>query len=205
MGQVDKPVIALVGGVASGKSAVAEAFGKRGALVVNADREGHEVLRDPQVKQEIAALLGADVLDAHGEIDRAKVGAKVFGDDALLKKLNDITHPRIRKRTAQKIEAGLKDSSVAALVLDVSLLLESGAYDGKYSLLVFVDANETTRESRAVSERGWAPGEVKRRQARQMSPNEKRKRADVVIDNSGSLKDLDRQVEEIWQQHVTVA
>jgi dephospho-CoA kinase len=197
-----KPVIALVGGVASGKSAVARAFEKRGALVVDADKEGHEVLKDPQVKKEIAGVLGADVLDNNGEIDRVKVGAKVFGDEELLQKLNGITHPRIRQRTQQKIDDGLNDPKVNAVVLDISLLLESGAYNGKYSLLVFVEASEATRESRAASKRGWAQGEVALRQARQMDLEEKRKRADVIIDNSGTLEDLDRQVAEIWQKHV---
>lgn len=197
-----KPVIALAGGVASGKSSVAEAFKRRGAMVVDADKEGHEVLKDPQVRKEIADVLGTDVLDKSGEINRVRVGARVFGNEQLLRKLNDITHPRIRQRTQRKIEAGLKDAGIKAVVLDISLLLESGAYDGKYSLLVFVDADESTRESRAVSARGWAEGEVSTRQARQMSLDKKRRRADVVIDNSGTLQDLDRQVEEIWRQYV---
>jgi dephospho-CoA kinase len=90
---------------------------------------------------------------------------------------------------------------VKAVVLDISLLLESGAYQGKYSLLLFVEANEASRSARAAG-RGWAEGEVERRQARQLNLNEKRKLADVVIDNNGSLQDLDRQVEKIWQSHV---
>lgn len=200
-----KPVIALVGGVASGKSAVAKAFEKRGALAVDADKEGHAVLLDPAVKKEIKDAFGAGVFNGQGEVDRAKLGAEVFGNATKLAKLNAITHPRIRLRTQAKIEAGLNDPKVKAVVLDVSLLLESGAYEGKYSLLVYVKADEASREQRAIKERGWAKGQVAARQAGQMSLTEKQRRADVVIHNTGTLEDLDRQVEEIWQTHIEPA
>ncbi|MCB9894891.1 MAG: dephospho-CoA kinase [Planctomycetes bacterium] len=199
-----KPVIALVGGVASGKSAVARAFEKRGACVVDADREGHGVLHDAAVKQEIRDAFGEAVFDNKGEVDRANLGAEVFSDTAKLATLNRITHPRIRQRTQAKIEAALSDQKFSAVVLDISLLLESGAYDGKYSLLVFVEADENSRSDRA-HRRGWQPGELERRQARQLSLDEKKRRADVVIHNNGTLNDLDRQVEEIWQKHVKPA
>lgn len=196
-----KPVIALIGGVASGKSAVAAAFARRGALVVNADDEGHAVLRDPAVRAEIIAAFGKGVISSDGEVDRKKLGAIVFGDGEKLATLNAITHPPIRQRTNAKIEAGLSDPGIKAIILDISLLLESGAYGGKYTLLLFVDADEASRKQRAA-QRGWAQGELERRQARQMKLEEKRRQADVVIDNSGSLADLDRQVLEIWHNYV---
>ena len=196
-----KPVIALVGGVASGKSAVAEGFARRGALVVNADTEGHEVLRDPEVVNEIESAFGADVI-VDQQVDRKKLGAKVFADPALLAKLNAITHPRIRLRTQAKIEAGLNDPTIKAVVLDISLLLESKAYEGKYSLLIFVEADEATRENRAAQKRGWEKGEVARRQANQLGLTEKKNLADVVIDNSGTPNDLERQMDAIWHKYV---
>lgn len=197
-----KPVIALVGGVASGKSAVARCFAKRGAVVVDADKEGHEVLRAQDTKQEIRDAFGQSVFDESGEVVRQKLGALVFGDAGKLATLNAITHPRIRKQTQAKIEAGLADPKVKAVVLDVSLLLESGAYEGKYSLLVYVEADEASREQRAANTRGWGQGEVARRQANQLRLTEKKRRADVVIHNNGTLEDLDRQVHEVWQTHV---
>ncbi len=196
-----KPVIALAGGVASGKSEVGRAFERRGAVVVDADVEGHAVLLDPTVRDEITHEFGPEVLAEDGEIDRRKLASKVFGDAGKVATLNAITHPRIRQRTNAKIEAGLNDPGVKAVVLDISLLLESGAYQGKYSLLLFVEASKASRASRAAG-RGWAEGEVERRQARQLNLEEKRRLADVVIDNNGSLADLDRQVEKIWQSHV---
>ncbi|MCA8915630.1 MAG: dephospho-CoA kinase [Planctomycetes bacterium] len=199
-----KPVIALVGGVASGKSAVSRAFAKRGAVVVDADVEGHAVLQDAEVKQEIRDAFGTGVFNGKGEVDRANLGAVVFSDAEKLATLNNITHPRIRQRTQAKIEAGMTDPNVKAVVLDISLLLESGAYDGKYSLLVFVEADDKSRSERALR-RGWQPGELERRQARQLNLEEKKRRADVVIHNNGTLSDLDRQVEEIWQKHIKPA
>jgi dephospho-CoA kinase len=196
-----KPVIALVGGVASGKSEVAKALQRRGALVVDADTEGHAVLHDPAVIDEIVREFGEKVLDGEGKIDRRILAARVFGDAEKLATLNAITHPRIRQRTNAKIEAGLSNPGVKAVVLDISLLLESGAYEGKYSLLLFVDADEASRTKRA-EQRGWDGREVKRRQTRQLSLEEKCRRADFVIDNSGTLADLDRQVEEIWQTYI---
>ena len=196
-----KPVIALAGGVASGKSAVAEALRRRGAAVVDADHEGHEVLREPAVIAEIKSAFGADVIIDH-QVDRKKLGAKVFADPALLATLNAITHPRIRQRTQEKIEAGLNDPNIKAVVLDISLLLESKAYEGKYSLLVFVEAEESTRETRAARKRGWEMGEVARRQANQLELSEKKQRADVVIDNNGTPQDLERQIDNFWQIHI---
>ena len=196
-----KPVIALTGGVASGKSAVAKSLARRGAVVVNADIEGHEVLKDPEVLSEIESAFGADVI-RDGKVDREKLGSKVFADPALLARLNAITHPRIRLRTQAKIEAGLNDPTVKAVVLDISLLIESKAYEGKYSLLVFVEADEATRETRAARKRGWEKGEVARRQANQLSLTEKRKLADVVVDNNGTPENLESQVDAIWHKYV---
>jgi dephospho-CoA kinase len=199
-----KPVIALIGGVASGKSAVAEAFARRGAAIVDADIAGHEVLREPEVVTEVESAFGADVI-VDGAVDRKKLGAKVFADPALLARLNAITHPRIRLRTQAKIEAGLNDPKTKAVVLDISLLLESKAYEGKYTLLVFVEADEATRENRAAQARGWEKGEVARRQANQLSLTEKKNLADVVIDNSGTPENLERQVDAIWHKYVESA
>ncbi len=196
-----KPVIALAGGVASGKSEVARAFERRGALVVDADAEGHAVLLEADIQEALVREFGPQVLGSDGKIDRRKLATKVFGDAEKLATLNSITHPRIRLRTNAKIEAGLNNPGVKAIVLDISLLLESGAYEGKYSLLLFIHANEANRARRAAT-RGWDDAEVERRQARQLSLESKQQRAHLVIDNNGSLKDLDRQVEKIWQSHV---
>lgn len=193
-------MFALVGGVASGKSTVARAFEALGATVIDADAQGHEVLKDPKVRDEIRAAFG-DVFAPDGSVDRAKLGAAVFGDAAKLERLNGITHPRIRARTQARLEAALH-SDAKAVVLDISLLLESRAYEGKYDVLVYVACPEEERERRAEQKRGWARGELQKRQQHQLSLDTKRALADAVIDNGGTPEATRAQVERLWQEYV---
>ncbi|MBX3475516.1 MAG: dephospho-CoA kinase [Planctomycetes bacterium] len=193
-------VFALVGGVASGKSTVARAFEALGAVVVDADAEGHEVLKDAQVRQEIRQAFG-DVFAADGSVDRAKLGAAVFGDAAKLERLNAITHPRIRARTQARLDAALQ-SDAKAVVLDVSLLLESKAYEGKYDVLVYVACPEEERERRAEAKRGWKRGELQKRQQHQLSLDTKRALADAMIDNGGTEEATKQQVQRLWDEYL---
>ena len=201
MGRALTRVFALVGGVASGKSSVARAFEALGATVVDADAEGHEVLEDAQVRDEIRLAFG-DVFAPDGSIDRAKLGAAVFGDATRLEKLNSITHPAIRARTQARLDAAL-NSNAKAVVLDVSLLLESKAYEGKYDVLVYVACPEEERERRAEAKRGWKRGELQKRQQHQLSLDTKRALADAVIDNGGSQEATQAQVERLWHEYVS--
>ncbi len=196
-----KPVFALIGGVASGKSEVARCFARRGAVVIDADLEGHAVLKDPAVKNELRLAFGNEIFDADGNVARDKLAAAVFGNEGRIALLNGITHPRIRERTAAKLAAGIVDPNAKAVVLDISLLLESGAYEGKYTALIFVDCDEDIREDRAISKRGWPEGELQRRQAHQLDLEVKRNRADAIIDNNGPVADLEPQVEIIWRRY----
>lgn len=193
-------MFALVGGVASGKSTVARAFEALGAVVVDADAEGHEVLKDAQVRQEIRQAFG-DVFTADGSVDRDKLGAAVFCDAAKLERLNAITHPRIRARTQARLDAALQ-SDAKAVVLDVSLLLESKAYEGKYDVLVYVACPEEERERRAEAKRGWKRGELQKRQQHQLSLDTKRALADAMIDNGGTEEATKQQVQRLWDEYL---
>ncbi|MEE9312272.1 MAG: dephospho-CoA kinase [Planctomycetota bacterium] len=197
-----KTIIALTGGVASGKSAVAQAFARLGAEIIDADHEGHEVLLEPETRDQLVENFGREILDDQNQINRAALGAVVFGKKHLIAKLNAITHPRIRIRTAAKLEVALQDDSVPAVILDVSLLLESGAYNDIFTVLLFIDSKESSRENRAQGSRGWPKGEVARRQAHQMSLETKRAKADVIVDNNGTLENLNRQVAAIWNKYI---
>ena len=200
----NRPVVfALVGGVAAGKSAVSKAFEKLGARVIDADAAGHEVLKDPQVKKELVDAFGDDVIDKDGEVSRKRLGALAFEGPTRVMRLNTITHPRIKERTKQKLTQSLTDQKLKAVILDVSLLLESKNYEGKYDVLVFVDCSEATREERAMFTRGWVRGEVARRQKHQMPLEEKRAKAQEVVDNNGTMDDVERQVKAIWQKYVS--
>ncbi len=195
-----KPVIALLAGVAGGKSTVAKMLAERGAMVIDADVVGHEILREPEVRDRIVHEFGSSILGDDHEIDRKKLGRVVFSDEKRLNTLNDLTHPHIRQRISDRITEGQNNPDIPAVVLDISLLLESGAYNGQWTCLVFVDSPEHARVNRGIEKRGWDKDEINRRQQHQMSVDEKRKRADVILNNDSTLKDLETQVQALWKQ-----
>jgi dephospho-CoA kinase len=192
-------ILGLIGGIACGKSAVAAALARRGAVVLNGDELGHQVLRDPEVRDALAARWGAGVLDADGQIDRPAVAQIVFAPTpagaAERQFLEQLTHPLIRKRMEAAV-ARLPDASVPAIVIDAALLIEAG-WSGVCTRLVFVDCPRPERLRRAQT-RGWTDEEFSRREAAQLPIEDKRRRADWVIDNSGSLADLDGEIDRFW-------
>jgi dephospho-CoA kinase len=186
-------VIGLLGGIGSGKSAVAALFAEAGAEVVDADRLAREVLETPARAAEVAARFGPSVSAPDGRIDRQALADRVFADPALLEALNAIIHPPVRERILERVRAhrgGRAGRRAGApepvLVLDVPLLAESPLRK-ECDLLVFVALGEEQRRAR-LERRGWAPGEVERREARQTPLAEKRAMADFEIDNSGPLE-----------------
>jgi dephospho-CoA kinase len=191
--------IGLIGGIASGKSAVAAALARRGAVVFNADQLGHEVLKEPAVRDALVARWGASILEVDGAINRSAVAKIVFASNPAaaeeLQFLEQLVHPGIRRR----IEAGIRqlpDASVPAVVIDAALLIEAG-WAAVCTAIAFVDSPRDQRIARAAA-RGWTEHEFSRREAAQLPIEEKRRRATHVIDNSGSLADLDHEVERFW-------
>jgi dephospho-CoA kinase len=188
-----KFVLGLLGGIGSGKSAVAAELVKRGGWLVNADLLGHEALQQADLKQRIIAHFGQGILDDAGEIHRKKLGAKVFADPSELRALEAIVFPFIGDRIREEIaQAGRRDG-VRFIVLDAAVMLEAG-WNGACDKLIFVDAPRTARIARAQRQRGWSEAELAAREALQMPLDEKRRRADAVIDNSGPPEALTEQV-----------
>jgi dephospho-CoA kinase len=189
-------VIGVLGGIASGKSAVARLLAGGAGVVVDADRIAREVLEAPETARWLERELGPGVLDPSGRPDRAALAERVFASRADRERLEGFTHPRIRAR----IRAALEDARAAGrprIVLDVPLLLENEAGHGLVDLcdeLVFVEAGEPERERRAREGRGWKPGELARREAVQMPLAAKRARAGHVIRNEGTLAELEHNV-----------
>jgi dephospho-CoA kinase len=185
--------ILLTGGIASGKSTVAALFAKRGAVVLDADKLAHEALESPDVIAEVTKTFGESIIDS-GRIDRKKLGAVVFRDTARLSRLEAIIHPRV----IAKVTAQLKDLSGArrkAVVLDVPLATEAGV---GADIVVFVDSSHEARTRRARELRGWSEGELEKRESRQVSVEEKRRKADAVVKNEGGVEETERDVERIW-------
>lgn len=189
-----KPVVGLVGGIGSGKSRVAAAFAERGARVISGDDIAHEALRQPAVRERVAARWGREVLDDQGEVNRRRLGSVVFADPGERAALEALVHPWIRDRIAADVAAARSDPSARLIVLDAAVMLEAG-WDGICDRLVYVDAPKALRLRRVAEQRGWAAEEVEARERVQLPLTEKAARADHALDNSGTLDDLNRQVD----------
>lgn len=193
-------LIGILGGVASGKSEVSRRLGSLGAAVLDADRLGHAVLREAEVKRAVRRRWGETVLDAVGEIDRRKVAEIVFAaapeSKAELTFLEELTHPRIGQRLQEQL-ADLNSAGVLAAVLDAPVMLKAG-WDRMCQRIVFVDAPRDVRLARA-RQRGWMEADFAAREAAQEPLEMKRCRADVTIDNSLNRQHLFAQVDRFWQ------
>jgi dephospho-CoA kinase len=191
--------IGLIGGVASGKSEVARLFAALGAVILDADQVGHEVLREPEVINQLAQRWGSSILDAQGQIIRSAVAAIVFAPQGEVERLflNQVTHPRIAVRMAAQLEA-LRAKNCPAVILDAALLLEAG-WDALCEEIVFVEAPADLRRNRART-RGWDDAELARREQRQLPLAEKSRRATVRLNNGGSREELAAQVAKLWNK-----
>src|SRR5258708_643128 len=187
-------VIGLIGGIGSGKSQVARVFVEEsGGKIISGDALGHEALKQPEIRAAVARRWGASVLDAHGEVDRRKLGGIVFADSSELAALEGLVHPWIKRRIGEDVEVYRRDASVPLVILDAALLLEAG-WDGVCDALVFVDVPRPVRLRRIAGQRGWTQEEVEARESAQLPLSEKAGRADVSLDNSGTVEDLRQQV-----------
>lgn len=187
--------VGLTGGVASGKSAVSAILRELGAVVIDADQLAREVVaRGTTGLAEVVAEFGEEVLTADGDLDRPAVARIVFSDDAARRRLEQIIHPRVFEEVA-RLEA--EAPAGAVVVHDIPLLAESGRADSFGAVLV-VDVDPETQVERAVRDRGWTEEETRARIASQASREQRLAVATHVIDNSGSLEDLRRRVEEVY-------
>ncbi|MFI7060996.1 dephospho-CoA kinase [Kribbella sp. NPDC050124] len=189
--------VGLTGGIGSGKSAVSARLAARGAVVIDSDVLACEVVaKGADGLAEVVEVFGDGVLTPDGELDRPAVGRIVFGDEAARRKLEAIIHPRVRARAAE-IEAGAPDGAV--VVHDIPLLIETGQAD-KFDVLLIVDVPVEVQVERLTAQRGMSEAEAKQRIASQASREQRLAAADVVVDNSGSLEDLDRRLGEVWEE-----
>lgn len=194
-----KPVIGIVGGIASGKSAVAAEFGKLGCAVIDADAIARQALEAPPIRDAIVARLGADILDDAGKVSRQALAKVVFVDAAKLEMLNAIVHPYVLGRAEELIGGYREDPTVKAVVLDIPLLVEVGWAD-RCDRIVFVECDRARRIERARHVRGMDPQEVKIREKFQISLDTKAALADNSIDNNSDFSTLVRQIEFIFSE-----
>lgn len=191
------PILGLVGGVGCGKSFVAGLFAELGAAVLAGDPLGHEALRQPEIIQQLVARWGQDILNAQGEIDRAKVGAIVFQQPAERKFLEQLSHPWIRAKLQSELNRLHADPAVPLIIMDAAVMLESG-WSHVCDKLAFIDVPFTVRAERAAKQRGWPAEELARREANQWPLEQKRAKADFIIDNGGTADQTRAQVRQVW-------
>lgn len=184
-----KCVFGLIGGIGSGKSAVAAEWARRGATVIVADQLGHEALRRPEIKKPLLQRWGPGICTQEGEIDRRKLGAIVFADPDERQALERLVFPFIERGMDEQIAAARHDAAVRYIVLDAAILLETG-WDQRCDWIVYVHAPRPVRLQRLAASRGWSEQELRRRSAAQMCLTDKVTRSHFVIDNSGSLPEL---------------
>ncbi|MBW9108791.1 dephospho-CoA kinase [Microbacterium trichothecenolyticum] len=192
------PLVALTGGIASGKSTIARRLAEHGAVVVDADQLVREVQQPGSpVLAAIAETFGERMLRPDGSLDRAALGSRVFGDDAAIAQLNRIVHPAVRAESARRFEEAFAQDPGAVVVYDVPLLVEARV-DDPWQLVIVAHAPEEVRLRRLVELRGMTRADAAARLASQV-PDESRLRiADVVIDTAGTLESTERQVDELW-------
>ena len=193
MSKHTKPVLGLLGGIGSGKSSVAAELARHGGLLINADRIGHEALRQPEIRQRVLERYGAHLVDAQGDIDRKKLGARVFGAIQELRALEAIVFPFIGARIRQEIAQARQSHTARFIILDAAVMLEAG-WNDVCDKLIFVDAPYEARLARVQQQRAWSATDLEAREKLQMPLVEKRRRADAVIQNSGSPEALAAEV-----------
>ena len=192
------PLLALTGGIASGKSTIARRLEAHGAVIVDADR----IVRDVQaagspVLEEIARAFGGGILTAEGELDRPALAAQVFGDPAALARLNAIVHPAVRAESARRFEEAFAADPAAAVVYDVPLLVEARA-DDPWDLIVVARAPRDVRRTRLIELRGMTPQEADARLDAQVDDATRLAIADVVIETGATLAETEAQVDALW-------
>jgi dephospho-CoA kinase len=191
--------VALTGNVAAGKSAVAEAWIRRGVPVVSADELARRAV-EPGTRglSEVRGAFGDGVLAADGTLNRSELRARIFRDEEARRRLETILHPRIQDLRAEWMEAHRAQGD-PLVVAEIPLLFETGLEDG-FDAVVVVDAPADVRLARLVERRGLGRDEALRIMEAQMDPAEKRRRADWVVDNAGTMEALDGRAAEVLSE-----
>lgn len=189
--------VGLTGGIASGKSTVSAILAELGAVVIDADAIAREVVAQGTPGLEaVVAEFGPGLLTPGGDLDRPAMGALVFADPDARKRLEAIIHPLVHRRSAELEAAAEAD---AVVVHDIPLLAEVGRA-GSFDAVIVVDAPTEVQVARMVGDRGWTEEDAESRIAAQASREDRRAIASHVIDNTGSLEDLRRRVEDVYAE-----
>ena len=196
-------VLALTGGLGSGKSTAAELFAQRGALVIDLDDIAKTLLDEvPVVRDRVAEAFGESVVAADGRIDHRALAEAAFSSEEGTQRLNAIVHPAVLTAVAGALDAlALQADAPRVVVLVIPLLAESPLFLEPVDAVLVISAQEDLRIARAV-ERGMSPADAENRVARQVGDSERREIADYVIENDGTLGEFRADVRAFWENEV---
>ncbi len=188
-------LVGLTGGLGSGKSTVSKMLADRGAVVLDADAFAHDAVRAGTAGfDRVVARFGGEIVGRDGELDRAALASIVFNDEPALRDLEAIVHPEVRRMIEEGVGANAGTDRVVVLVNP--LLIEMGTHRD-CDVVVVVSTSPRTQLER-VTARGMDRGDAEARMANQVPLDERAKHADVLLDNDGSLADLESQVDRLW-------
>ncbi len=194
-------LIGLTGGIAAGKSTIGRRLAQHGAIRIDADDLARDAVApgSPGLAR-VVQRFGSGVLRADATLDRAALGARVFGDAAALGELNAIVHPEVRRLFRERVERARAEDPDAIVVYEVPLLVETAARDEPWDHIVVAEADADTRIARMMSLRGMSEDAARQRISRQASDEERRVVADAVIDTSGTEAETLEQADRLWHQ-----
>jgi dephospho-CoA kinase len=197
---VRQRIVGLTGGIASGKSTVSRMLGELGSVIIDADVAArHVVAPGSDGLARIVEEFGKDVLLADGTLNRKLLGRIIFGDHEARRRLDSITHPLIYRHMAQELDRAIK-AGASVIILDIPLLFETGLFLDTIDESVVVYVRPEVQLERLMARDGLREEEARQRIRAQLPLEEKARRAEHVIDNSGSLEETRRQVVRLWQK-----
>lgn len=195
-------VVGLTGGIGTGKSVAARILGELGGLIIDADRVGHETYAPGTPGwEQVVAEFGHAVVAPDGTIDRQRLGAIVFADADRLARLNAIVHPLIRAAIGDRIKEARAAGGAPGIVIEAALLVEAN-WDALVDEVWVVTARPAVIEERLITQRGLDRAAIAARMAAQLGEAARAERADVMVDNSGSLDALRAQLSRLWRERV---
>ena len=198
-------LIGLTGGIAAGKSTIGRRLAHHGAHRIDADALAREAVApgSPGLAR-VAERIGAGVVHEDGSLDRAALGAVVFGDPAALGDLNAIVHPEVRRLFREQVDRAVAADPDAIIVYEVPLLVETSAREEPWDLVVVAEADAETRIGRMTALRGMTAEAARQRIDRQGSDAERRAIADIVIDTSGAEEETLAHADRLWERLISL-
>jgi len=199
-GPENMKTVGLTGGIGSGKSTVSQLLAELGAFIIDADKVGHEIyLPGKEAWRQVTATFGPDILAVDQTIDRKKLGTLVFNSEETRKKLNSIVHPLMFNDIDRRIKEKRAEGFTKPIVVEAAILIEANWLPLVDEVWLVV-TNKHAVVERVAAQRGMSAKDTEARIASQLADAERRKHANLVIDNDGSLEGLKKQVQDAWRR-----